>query len=317
MLTGAADRESLPLACPACRSPVRWGTDGARCAACGAQYGEADGVLKLTEGSVGRPGYDPHFFSRLTEIEDEHFWFVARRQVIVNALRQWVPDLSSRRLFDIGCGTGGLLAFLAESGVPLAGACDAYLQGLARARTRVDAPLVLVDEGRLPPIGPGLSLVGMFDVLEHIDDDTGTLSWIASILEPAGVLVLTVPAHPFLFGAMDELAHHRRRYTGPELRGKLAAAGLEIVRVRHFMAPLVPVLALANWTAPRWGRAGRDGGRDAQLRVVRGVNRLLRGVLALERAWLRFLPLPFGSSLIAVAVRRPNRATSSDGGTRG
>jgi hypothetical protein len=66
MLTGAADRGSLPLACPACRSPVRWGADGAGCAACGARYGEADGVLNLTEGSVGRPGYDPHFFSRLT-----------------------------------------------------------------------------------------------------------------------------------------------------------------------------------------------------------------------------------------------------------
>ena len=53
-----------------------------------------------------------------------------------------------------------------------------------------------MDEGRVPPLGAGYSLVSLFDVLEHIDDDLGTLRHTESILEPGGFLVLTVPAHP-------------------------------------------------------------------------------------------------------------------------
>lgn len=312
-MIGEADRERLPLACPACRGVVRWREGEARCEACGARYEEVNGILNLTQGSIGRPGYDPHFFSRLAEIEDGHFWFLTRRQVIVDALRQCVPDLASRRLFDIGCGTGGLLAFLSEAGVPLAGACDAYPQGLEEASARVAAPLLLVDEGRLPPLGPGLSLVGLFDVLEHIDDDVGTLRWLASVLDPGGVLVLTLPAHPFLFGEMDELAHHRRRYTRAELRLKLADAGFRILRLRHFMAPLVPILALLKWV-PSGGRGGSGDRRDSQLRVVPGLNRFLRVILGLERIWIRFFPVPFGSSIIAVAVRPPAPSALPGGG---
>ncbi len=79
----------------------------------------------------------------------------------------------------------------------------------------------------------------MFDVLEHIDDDRATLRWLASVLAPGGVLVLTVPAHPFLFDDNDRLAHHRRRYTRRELLDKLREAGLQPVRVEHFMAAMV------------------------------------------------------------------------------
>jgi hypothetical protein len=151
--------------------------------------------------------------------------------------------------------TGGLLRYLGDSGIALAGACDAYPESLAIVRRLVEAPLVLVDEGRFPPLGPGYGLVSLFDVLEHIDDDTGTLR---HLLDPRarGVLVATVPAHPFLFDEMDDLAHHRRRYGRSELGQKLRDAGFEVRRLTHFMAPLVPFVAV-RWLA----RALRDDGR--------------------------------------------------------
>jgi SAM-dependent methyltransferase len=276
---------------------------GVRCTACGREYPEEDGVLRLIAGSQGAPGYDPHFFSTLPAIEDVHFWFRARRRVILDGLRRAVPDLGQRRLFDIGCGSGGLLGFLERSGVPVAGGCDAYLQGLRVARGRIAAPLVLVDEGSLPPLGPGQTLVGLFDVLEHIDDDVGTLAWLHSILEPGGVLCLTVPAHPFLFGEMDRRARHRRRYRRGELRGKLEAAGFQVRRVSHFMASLVPPLVLMR-LGPGSGRATHgDPGGEAELRVVPGLNALLQGLLAVEAALGSVVELPFGSSLLAIAVR--------------
>jgi 2-polyprenyl-3-methyl-5-hydroxy-6-metoxy-1,4-benzoquinol methylase len=295
----------ITLVCPRCRAPFSYQAEEVECRNCRARFAHEDGILRLVSGANAAPGFDPHYFPLLSQVEQEHFWFVVRREVILDALARAVPDLRSRPLFDIGCGSGGLLAFLAEAGIPVAGACDAYLEGLQIARQRIDRPFLLVDEGRLPPLGPGQPMIGMFDVLEHMDDDQGTLDWAASVLEPGGVLVLTVPAHPFLFDEMDELAHHRRRYRREELREKLERAGLQIQFISHFMATLVPTLMMLRWLGRRI-RGGRNAvveRRSAELSVVPVLNDLLRTLLRLERYWLRLLPLPFGSSLVAIATR--------------
>jgi SAM-dependent methyltransferase len=262
-----------------------------------------DGVLHLVAGRVGAAGFDPHYFPTLAAVERKHYWFAARREVVRDVLRATVPDLGRRALFDLGCGSGGLLHFLGESGVPLAGACDVYLESLQLVRRRVEAPLVLVDEGRFPPLAPGYTLVSLFDVLEHIDDDLGTLRHLFDVLEPGGVLVLTVPAHPFLFDEMDTIAHHRRRYRRAELGDKLRAARFEIRRLSHFMAPLVPLVALRWLVRALPGRRSATERRRAELRVTPVLNGLMRAALRLERPLVRASLLPFGSSLIAVAAR--------------
>jgi SAM-dependent methyltransferase len=301
---------ALPLVCPSCRARLDATAEGASCAACRAVYPMRNGVLHLVAGRVGATGYDPHYFPTLAAVERDHFWFATRREVILDVLRSAVPDLTARALFDLGCGSGGLLQFLGESGIPLAGACDVYPESLEIVRRRVGVPLLLVDEGRLPPLGPGYRLLSLFDVLEHIDDDLGTLRHLLSILEPGGVLVLTVPAHPFLYDEMDEIAHHRRRYRRSELGGKLRAAGFEVRRLTHFMAPLLPLMAL-RWLvrAVAGGKHSRER-REMELRVIPGLNRVVRGILTLERPLVRAGRLPFGSSLVAVAARprRPRAA---------
>jgi SAM-dependent methyltransferase len=294
----------LSLVCPACRAPLARAGEDWHCGACGARYGAPNGILHLVAGSDGAPGYDPHYFEALPLVEGRHFWFLARREVILDGIRRAVPDWRERPLFDIGCGTGGLLAYLAAEGIPLAGACDAYVRALEVARERVRAPMVLVDEGRPPALGPGQRFLSLFDVLEHIDDDRGSLAWAYSVLEPGGYLALTVPAHPFLFDDMDRLACHRRRYRRRELRDKLRGAGFEVRHLTHFMAPLVPMLALTR-SLRRLTRRGRAPHKEAELRLVPGVNAAMRGLLKLELLALRGLALPLGSSLLAIARRPP------------
>jgi SAM-dependent methyltransferase len=295
----------LSLVCPRCRGELFARPRGAACRQCDAEYAEQQGVLELVAGGSGTPGFDPHFFSTLREVEDRHFWFVGRRQVVLAALRRAVPDLASRRLFDVGCGSGGLLAFLSRSGIEVAGACDVYPESLRLVRARLDVPLVLVDEGRRLPLGRGYDLLGMFDVLEHIDDDVGALRTLRESLAPGGALVLTVPAHQRLYDEMDEIAFHRRRYERASLRGVLEESGFEVRLLSHFMSPLVPILVLIRSAGKRLhgGRSGVLQRRRAEFRVVPGVNALMRGVLALERAAMVRARVPFGSSLVAVAVR--------------
>ncbi len=315
---GSTERESPPvnLICPTCRQALVLEDLVLRCVACDAAYQQRHGVWQLALGRLGAPGYDPHYFGSLPQVEERHFWFLSRRALILDVLRKTVPDLSERPMFDVGCGSGGLAAYLAVHGVRLSGASDAYPEALRMARSAIDAPLFLVDEGRLPPLGPGQTMVGLFDVLEHIDDDVATLSWIAEVLEPGGFLVLTVPAHPALYNDSDRAACHRRRYRRTELRRKLTAAGLRVRRLTHFMAPLAPAILISNWWEATLRRSARRPSSDAtgaRLRVRPGLNMIMGLVLGLERRLLRRVSLPFGSSLIAVA-ERPHRGLPSKEG---
>lgn len=275
---------------------------GLACPRCRADYEEREGVLSLVAGTgpPGAPGYDPHFFPGLEQIEERHFWFLVRRRLIRQRLWRHVPDLKSRALFDIGSGTGSLLAYLERGGVPLAGACDAYPQALEGARRRVQAPLILIAEGQRPPLAGGQTLISMFDVLEHLDDDAGTLDWLASVLAPGGVLVLTVPAHPFLYDEKDRLSQHRRRYTRAGLRALLLAAGFRLRALEHFMALMV-LPRLLGRLLPIGTR--RDAGGPATLAVVPGLNGLMHALLETERRLTWLGRPPFGTSLLAIAER--------------
>lgn len=293
--------------CAACGGTLILRSSGLRCVACGADYAVEDGIARFASGATATPGFDAGYFELLREVEDRQFWFVSRRAVILDALRRHVPDLAQRPLYDVGCGPGGLLAYLAANGVPIAGACDAFHEALVLARQRVSAPFAHVGGDGPPPLAAGQRMLGMFDVLEHIDDDEATLRWAAGVLEPGGILVVTVPAHPFLFDEADVLAFHRRRYRRRELGDRIRAAGFEIRLLTHFMSPLVPMLMAARPIGRLFRGRGKSvvDQRKAELAVTPVLNGAMRAVLALERKVLRFVRPPFGTSLIAVAIRRP------------
>jgi SAM-dependent methyltransferase len=163
---------------------------------------------------------------------------------------------------------------------------------------------------QLPPFGPAFHLVGLFDVLEHLDDDVGVLRDLRRLLAAGGRLLLTVPADPALWSYFDEASHHRRRYTPATLRAALAAAGFRVDYLTPFMAALYPLV----WLGRRWqGRQKVERGAPPdpdenfrlamrEVRVVPGVNGLLTTVLAAEAGLVaRRRVLPFGTSIAVVA----------------
>jgi len=289
--------------CPGC-SGALVSDSGLRCSRCGNHYTERDGIVELLTSPLGGAAYDPHYFETLPLVETKHFWYLARCEIVHETLTRFVPDLSERALFDVGCGSGGLLASLHARGVAVSGACDSYPQALQLVRRKLGVSLALVDEGRHPPLAAGHSMIGLFDVLEHLDDDEGVLASLFQALAPGGVLVLTVPAHPFLFDEADVIAGHRRRYRRAELGEKLSRAGFSIRRLSHFMAPLACMLAPLRFVVRLFARRlSPIARRDLELKPVPGVNAVMLWLLRLERLLLRSGSLPFGTSLIALAVR--------------
>lgn len=254
-------------------------------------------------------GYDPTFFEQLAQIEDRHFWFRARNHLIFELTRKIVSDLPPGYLaLEVGCGTGNVLRVLREacSKGTVVG-LELWFDGLRYAQRRSAGPLVQGDI-RDYPFSKPFNIIGMFDVLEHVQEERETLTSLWNSLTPGGTLLLTVPAHQFLWSYFDEAAHHCRRYSVQGIRHKLTEAGFRIDFISQFMASVFPIVWLVRKIRTLQGKAEHGTIRaraSDEFRLVPVVNQVLTGLLTLEMGWIaRRHRLPFGTSLVIVA-RRP------------
>ena len=271
---------------------------GWTCGACGHAPPCVDGIAVLSSlpaDSVA--GFDEDFFAPLERVESGSFWFRARNVLILRALARHAAE--AKRFLEVGCGTGFVLAAIRERfpALDLTGS-EAFVRGLKVAHRRLPGLELLQLDARSLPFREHFDAIGAFDVLEHIAEDEAVLAQFHAALRPGGVLLLTVPQHPFLWSGVDVLARHQRRYRRKELLGKLRRAGFGIRQATSFVTLLLPVLLLSRL---RHGRTGGDRS-GAELSLPPFLDAVLGGVMALERGILRTgLSLPAGGSLLVVA----------------
>lgn len=238
-------------------------------------------------------------FDALVAAEEWHFWFRERRELILWALSEYLPN--AQRLLEVGCGAGFVLDGVHRRlpSVQLT-ACDRSFEALGHTRKRVgDVRLIQADVRHLP-LHNAFDAVAAFDVIEHVRDDGGALREIFGVLRPGGRLLLTVPQHQWLWSRVDEFSHHRRRYNRTELVAKARAAGFEIIGSTSFFAATLPFALASRWAM----RPDRSFDPTAELRLSKSLNRALSVVLRPEM-WLikKKISLPVGSSLLLIAKR--------------
>jgi SAM-dependent methyltransferase len=256
------------------------------------------------------PHFDPALFGVLSRAETSHFWFRARSKVIAALAKRAVADLPvGYRVLEIGCGPGAVLRILEEScerghitGIePFSEAVE-----LARSRAR-RARVIKADvwTEAFSEKSEKFDVVGMFDVLEHIEDDLGALRRVHGLLRPGGRLLLTVPAHQFLWSYFDELSGHQRRYDKRTLRTRLHEAEFEVEYVSEFFTLLLPVVWVSRLVRGN-GRGAAPSNPVAVLEREFKASPLMNGIasrlLGTEAFWVaRKVALPFGTSIAAIA----------------
>ena len=236
----------------------------------------------------------------LAALEEGHFWFEARNQLIVWAFRTFFP--SAKTFLEVGCGSGFVLKELHQSlpHMQLFGG-EMLTESLTFAASRVPSATYYQLDARCIPFVDEFDVVGAFDVIEHIEHDNLALKQLVRCVKLGGEVILTVPQHQFLWSSYDENGHHYRRYNRKDLFKKMQEAGLQVRYASSFVALLLPVMLLSRI------RKKHENIQDNQLsefKIGPFLNGVLSFIMQLEHLMIRSgIRLPFGGSLLVVGER--------------
>ena len=234
-------------------------------------------------------------YDRMAAHDSTHWWYRARRDILADFLTREGNLPKDARILEIGCGTGHNLPMLSRFGQVDAIEIDPAARDIAAERLGKpvsDAPLP-----QLPEIERGAyDLIAVLDVVEHIEDDVAALTAMRDCLKPGGKILITVPAHQWMWSAHDVVNHHHRRYSKATLRRAIIAAGLSSAKLGYFNSLLFPLAAAARVA----GRlAGRDDSDDSPPPKL--LNALFEHIFRLERHLIGRVPMSPGVSIIALA----------------
>jgi SAM-dependent methyltransferase len=210
------------------------------------------------------------------------------------------------RVLDAGCGSGSLSLRLHRGGRSVVSVDAGAPMVEVTRRTLSEAGFERADVRRLPLERLEELGLGTFDeffccdVIEHVEDDLLALCRLRAALAPGGRLILTVPAHPFLFGERDRRMGHYRRYTRAALVSVFERAGFAIRSVRWWNLSGFLLNAAGSRLKPagfcegfRYGERSRAGRLGHWL-----LNRWFH-------LFENHVPVPVGLTLIVVADERP------------
>jgi SAM-dependent methyltransferase len=288
------------IVCTRCRSTLR--DDGTHlvCAACG-YYAQRDDGFLLFDRDVApdHEDYRSDGLDALYAYEQKHFWFRHRRKLIIDAFRRHVDP--GEEVMEVGAGTGFTARALQAAGYRHLSVGEIHRNGLAYARNYGVSGLYQFDL-RASPFVDHFDAVALFDVIEHIAQDDAVAANIHRMLRAGGRVLVTVPAHQWLWSRIDELSGHHRRYDRRSLTALFERNGFEMLECRYFFTALVPAFWARSLMARRTTR--ETIAADCGMEVSPVSNTLLGLAGSVGDVVLAPLRALTGGSLLAVAKKR-------------
>mgnify|MGYP000370761141 CR=1 FL=1 len=260
-----------------------------------------DGITRyINNVKKNHDDYHAEGLDNLYKVESNHFWFKCRRKKIVNFFKKYIS--THQKIIEIGAGTGSVSRALVNEGYkPAVG--ELHLSGLYYAKTYGIKDLYQFDLFS-PPFLNEFECVGMFDVLEHLEEGTLAIKSVAKMLKPKGRIVLTVPAHNWLWNRDDKIAGHKRRYSKETLVSVVESSGFSVLEVRYFFIFILPLLWLRTVVNSDSDKPVTDEEYNVDIKINPVINWVLLVLCDLEEKVNKYLPNIMGGSLILVAEKK-------------
>jgi SAM-dependent methyltransferase len=226
----------------------------------------------------------------LARSDAQHWWFRSKTSVVSTLVKRYAPH---GPLVDVGAGSGGVTAQLCPGRAKLAVEGSPELVSICAGR---GMPAIVGSASQIPLASASMSVVTMLDVIEHLPDPIAALREARRLLRDDGLLIVTVPAHAWLWSEADELLGHVKRYRRSLLRQELQASGFRALWMSHVFSWLVPPVYVSR----------RRPSRSAEDQLGLGVDGYpfriaARALTSAEMLLTRAVPLPVGTSVACAA----------------
>ncbi|MCR9219915.1 MAG: methyltransferase domain-containing protein [Alphaproteobacteria bacterium] len=229
-------------------------------------------------------------------LEERHWWFVCRRRLFARELAR-AGVAKDAAMLDVGTSTGTNLRMLRDAGYHDVTGLDMSDEAIRYCRDKGLGDVRKGDICAMPFPDARFDAVLATDIVEHVDDDAAALAEIRRVLKPGGLALLTVPAFEQLWGAQDDLSHHKRRYRLPRFCALVEETGLEVERRYHFNYLLFAPIWLARQIIRRSGATRRS---ENHINAP-GLNELLTLLFEIDCRTAPLVRPPFGVSILVGA----------------
>lgn len=251
---------------------------------------------------VHESDYPKETIETLCKAENIHFWFIARKEFILDEFQNHLSR--GGVILEIGTGTGNVAIYLKHHGYNME-VSDMHLSGMTYAKEKGIEKCYqfnLYD----PPFEEHYDAVCLFDVIEHLDADVEAMHNVARMLKKNGKLFITVPAFMWLW-SRDDAFGHKRRYTRKELVSKVSDAGFDVLSARYIFCSILPLLFLRSIVKPDWEERLQASDHESLTRINPALNWILLQLCRIERKlFYHFSPF-WGGSVLLAAQKRAQR----------
>jgi len=273
------------------------------CETCGKKIEVKNGILVFNpEIKEHEEDFDAGYLDYLYKYEKKHFWFAHRNKIIARVFGRYVNKNS--HIIEIGAGTGAVARSLLTAGYKNMAVGEMHINGLEYARTYGIKDLFQFDLLKAP-FESHFDTIGMFDVVEHIENDKLAIENAGRILVDGGHIILTVPAHQRLWSNIDFNSGHKRRYSKKMLKKLLAANGFEVLYASYFFSLILPLLYVRTLLNKKIILTGnRQLAKTSGIKIHGFSNSILSALCNAEFFLSRFIRFGAGGSLIMVAKKQ-------------
>ncbi len=221
-----------------------------------------------------------------------------RNEVIFKSVNKYVNGV----LWEVGAGNGDVTHYLFKKNVPII-AVEPHFSG-AKLINEKGIATFCADFKTMNLPNNSCSNIGIFDVLEHIEEDSDFLGLLRNTLMPGGKIIITVPTHQFLFSDFDKKLGHFRRYSRNQLVQQIEQAGLEILETKFFMKALVAPAFFLRKIAVNIGMFSKKDNSPKE-HLKRYFERVSVPIyINLIKGMDRVFPNQFGLSLLIVCTKK-------------